>query len=170
MKQIRSRSRLRSRSAIARLQPVWPLSTNYRIRNGFGRHTMTQPRTILWFAMFAAALLLSAAPGRAQSFSFTTINVPCSACPAGIARITAIAGINPGAGIVGVYMDAVGKSNGFLLSGGQFTTIDVPGSLVGSTGALPTVARGISPSGDILGQFTAPYNPPLSTSVGFDSP
>ncbi len=131
---------------------------------------MTQLRTILWFAMFAAALLLSAAPGRAQSFSFTTIDVPCSACPAGIARRTAIAGINPGGDIVGVYTDAVGKSNGFLLSGGQFTTIDVPGSLVGSTGTLPTVARGISPSGEIVGQFTAPHNPPLSTSVGFDSP
>src|SRR5258708_23745840 len=131
---------------------------------------MTQPRTILWFAMFAAALLLSAAPGRAQSFNFVAIDVPCNACPGGIARRTAIGGINPGGDIVGVYTDAVGKSNGFLLSGGQFTTIDVPGSLVGSTGTLPTVARGISPSGEIVGQFTAPYNPPLSTSVGFDSP
>src|SRR5260370_36035976 len=117
---------------------------------------MTQARTILWFAMFAAALLLSAAPGRAQSFSFTTIDVPCSSCPAGIARRSAIAGINPGGDIVGVYTDAVGKSNGFLLSGGQFTTIDVPGSLVGSTGTLPTDARGISHSGDNVGHMTPP--------------
>ena len=131
---------------------------------------MTKPRTILWLAMLAAALLLAAVPSSAQSFSFTTIDAPCSACPGGIARRTAIGGINPAGDIVGVYTDAVGKSNGFLLSGGQFTTIDVPGSLVGSTGTLPTVARGISPAGEIVGQFTAPYNPPLSTSVGFDSP
>src|SRR5260370_2433122 len=131
---------------------------------------MRQARTILWFAMFAAVLLLSAVLGRAQWCSFTTIDVPCSACPAEIERRTAIAGINPGGDIVGVYTDAVGKSNGFLLSGGQFTTIDVPGSLVGSTGTLPTVARGISPSGDIVGQFTAPHNPPLTTSLGSHSP
>src|SRR5216683_6708382 len=147
-------------------EPVCLVFTIYKVRNGFRRHTMTQPRTILWFAMFAAAQLLSAAPGRAQSFSFTTIDVPCSACPGGIARRTAIGGINPGGDIVGVYTDAVGKSNGFLLSGGQFTTIDVPGSLVGSTGTLPTVARGISPSGEIVGQFTAPVN----SSAPMDSP
>jgi hypothetical protein len=79
-------------------------------------------------------------------------------------------GINPAGHIVGNYTDGVGKMHGFLLSGGQFTTIDVPGELVGSTGTLPTAARGIGPSGDIVGQFNAPYNPPLSTSVGFDSP
>ncbi len=129
-------------------------------------------RRHLKIAIIALGCSLPLFPARtaAQSFNFVAIDVPCNACPGGIARRTAIGGINPGGDIVGVYTDAVGKSNGFLLSGGQFTTIDVPGSLVGSTGTLPTVARGISPSGEIVGQFAAPYNPPLSTSVGFDSP
>jgi len=86
--------------------------------------------------------------------------------PGGIARRTAIGGINPGGDIVGVYTDAVGKQHGFLLSGGQFTTIDVPGALVGATGTLPTIARGINPSGKIVGQFTAPVN----SSAPMDSP
>jgi hypothetical protein len=106
----------------------------------------------------------------AQSFSFSTIDVPCPTCPGGIARRTAIGGVNPAGDIVGTYTDAVGKQHGFLLSGGQFTSIDVSGSLVGVTGSLPTVARGIGPSGEIVGQFSAPYNPPVSTSGGFDSP
>ena len=127
---------------------------------------MTQPRRILWSAVFGAVVLLLPAIAAAQSFNFSSIDVPCSNCPNGIARRTAIGGINPGGDIVGVYTDAVGKSNGFLLSGGQFTTIDVPGSLVGSTGTLPTVARGISPSGEIVGQFTAPVN----SSAPVDSP
>ncbi|HEV2387521.1 MAG TPA: hypothetical protein VGS20_09720 [Candidatus Acidoferrales bacterium] len=114
-------------------------------------------------------LLLSATPSQAQSFSFTSIDVPCAACPGGIARRTAPGGINPAGDIVGTYTDAVGKQHGFLLSGGQFKRIDVPGSLVGSTGTLPTVARGIGPSGDIVGQFTAPYNPPASTTASEDS-
>ncbi|HEY6944254.1 MAG TPA: hypothetical protein VI431_03870 [Candidatus Acidoferrum sp.] len=117
-----------------------------------------------------AGLLLFTTRSAAQSFNFTSIDVPCSACPGGIARRTALGGINPAGDIVGTYSDAVGKQHGFLLSRGQFTTIDVPGALVGATGSLPTVARGIGPSGDIVGQFTAPYNPPVSTSVGFDSP
>jgi hypothetical protein len=123
-----------------------------------------------WRMFIVLGLFMLGSNSAAQSFNFTSVDVPCSNCPGGIARRTAIGGINPGGEIVGVYTDAVGKSNGFLLSGGQFTTIDVPGSLVGSTGTLPTVARGISPSGEIVGQFVAPYNPPLSTSVGFDSP
>ena len=106
------------------------------------------------------------ARSEAQSFNFAPIDVPCSACPGGIARRTAIGGINPGGDIVGVYTDAVGKQHGFLLSGGQFTTIDVPGALVGATGTLPTIARGINPSGKIVGQFTAPVN----SSAPMDSP
>jgi len=94
----------------------------------------------------------------AQSFEFSSIDVPCAACPGGIARRTAVEGINPGGGIVGTYTDAVGKQHGFLLSGGQFTTIDVPGALVGDGGTLTTVARGISPSGEIVGHFIAPPN------------
>jgi hypothetical protein len=120
-------------------------------------------------------LLLSATPSVAQSFSFTSIDVPCSAapptsCPNGISRRSNAGGINPAGDIVGNYTDGVGKMHGFVLSRGQFTTIDVPGSLVGVEGTLPTAARGSSPSGEIVGQFNAPYNPPASTSVGFDSP
>jgi len=106
----------------------------------------------------------------AQSFNFTPIDVPCSACPGGIARRTAVGGINSAGEIVGVYTDAVGKSNGFLLRDEEFITIEVPGSLVVLSVPSPTVARGISPSGEVVGQFTAPYNPPASTSAGFDSP
>jgi hypothetical protein len=111
----------------------------------------------LAFALLSVPLLLG---GRstAESFYFETIDVPCGNCPGGIARRTAIGGINPGGDIVGTYTDAVGKQHGFLLSGGQFTTIDVPGALVGVGGTLPTIARGISPSGEIVGQYTAPVN------------
>ena len=118
----------------------------------------------------ASGLLLFTTRSAAQSFNLGTIDVPCAACPGGIARSTSAQGINPGGDIVGSYVDAVGKSHGFLLSGGQFTSIDVPGALVGVAGNLPTVARGINPGGDIVGNFTAPYNPPASTTVSFDSP
>jgi len=114
-------------------------------------------------------LLMLAATGAAQGFDYVSIDVPCSACPGGIARRTAAGGINPRGDIVGVYTDAVGAQHGFLLSGGQFSSIDVPGSLVGVAGTLPTVARGISSSGDIVGQFVAPYNPPISTTAPVDS-
>jgi len=129
---------------------------------------MTQLRKIFWFVFTAAALL----PGRvvAQAFNFSTLDVPCATCPGGIARATSDQGINPRGDIVGTYTDAVGGQHGFLLGDGQFTTIDVPGALVGIAGTLPTVARGISHSGEIVGSFTSPYNPPASTSVGFDSP
>jgi hypothetical protein len=93
-----------------------------------------------------------------QSFTFSTIDVPCSACPKGIALSTTAQGINPAGDIVGSYVDAAGRQHGFLLSRGEFTTIDVPGELMGVTGILPTVARGISPSGDIVGSYTAPVS------------
>jgi hypothetical protein len=127
-----------------------------------------QIRTYLRIAivMTGCSLSLLIARSEAQSFNFTPIDVPCSACPGGIARRTAVGGINPGGAIVGVYTDAVGMQHGFLLGGGQFTTIDVPGALVGASGTLPTVARGISPSGEIVGQFTAPVN----SSAPADSP
>lgn len=120
------------------------------------------------------ASLLPAASVTAQTFNFFPIDVPCSSappfsCPNGVARRTAAGEINSGGDIVGVYTDGVGKQHGFLLSGGQFTTIDVPGSLVGVDGTLTTTARAIGPSGDIVGQFTAPYNPPVSTSAPIDS-
>ena len=126
--------------------------------------------SILSLGVLCVGLLAPVRPAVAQSFNFTTIDVPCAACPGGIARTTSVQGINPAGDMAGFYVDAVGKSHGYLLSGGQFTTIDVPGALVGVAGTLPTVARGINPAGDIVGNFTAPYNPPTSTGVGFDSP
>jgi len=87
----------------------------------------------------------------AQSFNFVSVDVPCSACPGGIARSTAIGGINPAGDIVGAFTDAVGGHHGFLLSQGQFTQIDVPG-------AISTSALGISPTGDIVGDYTAPVS------------
>ena len=114
----------------------------------------------------AGGLLLSATPSSAQSFSFTAIDVPCSACPGAIARSTRAEGINPAGDIVGDYKDAVGASHGFMLSGGQFTSIEVPGAIAGVAGILPTVAKGISPSGDVVGDYTTPVN----NSVPADSP
>jgi hypothetical protein len=98
-----------------------------------------------------AGLLLLPCHSDAQTFDFISIDAPCSACPGGIARRTAIGGISPRGDIVGVYTDAVGVQHGFQLSSGQFTAIDFPG-------ALSTVARGISPTGDIVGQYTAPVS------------
>ena len=109
-------------------------------------------------AQSCAGLLLLATGGAAQPFNYYTIDVPCSACPGGIARSTSAQGINPGGDIVGSYVDAVGMSHGYLLRGGHFTTIDVPGSLAGVSGALPTVARGINPGGEIVGNYAAPVS------------
>jgi len=107
-----------------------------------------------------AGLLLLGTDSAAQSFHFTSFDVPCSACPGGIARQTTPQGINPGGDIVGLYLDAVGQQHGFLLRGRTFTTIDVPGTLVGAAAIpiLPTLPRGISPSGEIVGNFTAPVS------------
>jgi uncharacterized membrane protein len=105
-----------------------------------------------------SALLFLVGASVAQSLHFTPIDVPCSACPGGIARQTVASGINPGGDIVGTYVDAVGGQHGFLLSGGQFTAIDFPG-------AVATGANGISPSGDIVGNYTAPVS-----SAPADSP
>ena len=133
---------------------------------------MTHIRILLvGLSVALAATLPSASPYRVSSgsFTYTPIDVPCDTCPKAIARRTALGGINPAGAIVGVYTDAVGMSHGFLLTRGVLSTIDVPGAIVGVTGTLPTVARGIGPSGDIVGQFTAPYNPPLSTEATVDS-
>jgi hypothetical protein len=122
--------------------------------------------------IFTSVLLI--ASGTAQTSKYISIDMPCSSappfnCPNGVSKRTAAGEINSAGDIVGVYTDGVGMQHGFLLSRGQFTTIDVPGSLVGADGALPTTARAIGPSGDIVGQFTAPYNPPVSTSAPIDS-
>lgn len=115
-------------------------------------------------------LLLVGRGGATSSFTYSAIDVPCSACPGGIALRTAPGGINAPGDIVGGFTDAVGGQHGFLLSDGVFTTIDVPGSLIGGTGTLPTTANGINPAGEIVGQFTAPYNPPVSTSATISDP
>lgn len=107
--------------------------------------------SLIALAMSLSGLLLSPAKAVAQPFNFVPIDVPCAACPGGIARRTALGGINPAGDIVGVYTDAVGKQHGFLLSGGQYTTLDAPN-------AVSTTARGISPDGDIVGQYTAPVS------------
>jgi uncharacterized membrane protein len=111
-----------------------------------------------------ATSLLLAGRGSAQSFGYTTIDVPCSAdpptvCPNGVAVQTVVSGINAGGDIVGMFIDGVSRSHGFVRTGGQYTTIDVPGELVGLTGvALATQANGINDAGDIVGTYTAPVN------------
>lgn len=133
-----------------------------------------------WILAFGALLLL-AASSAAQSFTFVSIDVPCSAfpaeapCPAttnGYSARTALGGINPAGDAVGVYTDGAGKQHGFVLSNGEFTSIDVPDSVIGLKDGkiLPTVARGINPAADIVGSFTAPYDPPRSTSATLDQP
>jgi uncharacterized membrane protein len=107
--------------------------------------------SVIGLALPLLGLLLLPDNGTAQSFNFVSIDVPCAACPGGIARRTAIGGINPAGDIVGAYTDAVGMSHGFLLSGGQFTTLDVPN-------AVSTSAGGINPAGDIVGSYTAPVS------------
>lgn len=122
---------------------------------------------LLWSLILGGALFLAASRAGAQSFHFISIDVPCAACPGGIATSTTAYGINPAGDIVGTYNDAGGGQHGFLLSGGQFSTIDVPGSLVGATGNLPTAARGINPEGNIVGSFTAPLSSSPSTSPAY---
>ena len=96
----------------------------------------------------ALGLLLPPTRGFAQTYHFATIDVPCSGCPGGIARLTNAQGINPAGAIVGTYKDAANAQHGFLLENGQFTSIDFPG-------AVMTVAKGISPGGVIVGDYTA---------------
>ncbi len=119
----------------------------------------------VWLIFGATMLQAAERPEGDVQFQFTSIDVPCSSCPGGIARRTAVCGINPYGDMVGVYTDAIGKQHGFLLSDGHFTTIDVPGALAGIAGTLPTTARGIGPSGNIVGQYTAPVS-----SAPVDSP
>jgi len=78
---------------------------------------MKPPRLIIAVVLLC---LLFTTRSAAQSFNFTTIDVPCAACPGSIARATS--------------------------------------------------AQGINLAGDIVGNFTAPYNTPISTNVGIDSP
>jgi hypothetical protein len=118
-------------------------------------------------AQSCAGLLLLTTGAAAQTFHYYTIDVPCSACPGGIARATSAQGINPGGDIVGFYVDAVGMTHGYELSRGQFITIDVPGSLADVSDVLPTVARGISPAGDLVGNYIAPVSTAPESSPDF---
>lgn len=119
---------------------------------------MKNRRHLFCSLILASALLFLVSASVAQSLRFAPIDVPCSACPGGIALQTIASGINPGGDIVGAYVDAVGGQHGFLLNRGQFTSIDFPG-------ALATSANGISPSGDVVGNYTAPVS-----SAPADSP
>jgi probable HAF family extracellular repeat protein len=112
-----------------------------------------------WIFELACGLLLPVTQSTCQSFTYTPIDVPCTACPNGKALATTAYGINPAGDVVGTYTDTTGR-HGFLRKDGQFKTIDVPASLVGGSlaTALPTSANGISPDGDIVGNFTAPVN------------
>lgn len=107
--------------------------------------------SIIGMALSLSGLLLLPEKSAAQSFNFVPVDVPCAACPGGIARRTTIGGINPAGDIVGAYTDAVGMSHGFLLSRGQFTQLDAPN-------AVSTGAAGINPAGDIVGSYTAPVS------------
>jgi hypothetical protein len=122
------------------------------------------PASLIGLAQALSGLLLFSAGSAAQSFQITSIDVPCSACPGGIASATSAQGINPAGDIVGAYVDAAGRQHGFLLSHGQFTTIDVPEDLPSVAGT--TTAAAINPSGDIVGNYKAPVN----TAVAFGSP
>lgn len=127
------------------------------------------------FGVVCGLLFVVGRVAAVQSFTFYTIDVPCSGCPGGIARSTAVSGINASGTMVGVFTDAVGGRHGFLLRRDRFTSIDVPGLLVGVAGTLPTGLNatcciGINPAGDIVGSFTAPYNPPVSTTASIDDP
>src|SRR5579864_8315012 len=107
--------------------------------------------SVIALALPLLGLLLLPDNGAAQSFNFVSVDVPCAACPGGIARRTAISGINPAGEMVGTYADALGMQHGFLLSRGQFTTLDVPG-------AVSTTAKGINPRGDIVGAYIVPVS------------
>jgi hypothetical protein len=103
-------------------------------------------------------LLIFAASGLAQTYHFASIDVPCSGCPGGIARLTNAQGINSAGVVVGTYKDAANAQHGYMLWHGQFTTIDFPGSVT-------TIARGINPGGQIVGSYTDPVVPGTTCSA-----
>lgn len=123
---------------------------------------------VIGIAMSVSGQLLLPSNGAAQPYALYTIDIPCTACPGGIALSTSAQGVNPGGDIVGWYTDNHGthgyRLTGYqlsegMLTGGDIVTLDVPGSLMGVGGTLPTSAAGISPSGDeIAGNFTAPFS------------
>ncbi len=114
-----------------------------------------------WIFGLICSLLLTIAQSAAQSFTYVSIDVPCSvfpggaACPpSGYAVATIANGINAGGDLVGSYTDGNGISHGFLLRDGRFSTIDV-----GFPWAAFTLgAYGISSAGDIVGRYRAKPN------------
>lgn len=90
-----------------------------------------------WAAVMAP--LFGALPnGRAESYTFATIDVPG-------ANFTRAHGINNSGQIVGQYQDTASfATHGYLLSGGNLSTIDFPG-------VVNTSAQGISDLGQITG-------------------
>jgi probable HAF family extracellular repeat protein len=81
---------------------------------------------------------LSQVPGQAAPV-FSTIDFPG-------AVLTNAQGINAGGEVVGFYVDTLGKTHGFVMSGGAYRSIDYPN-------ADATQLRGIGPSGDVVGTY-----------------
>ena len=96
---------------------------------------------------------LSERGGSPSDFTFTPIDVQGAVG-------TQAWGINARGDIVGSYIDAAGRSHGYLLRKGEFTTIDYPGSVF-------TEARGIGPGGDIVGIYRNAGDNPAVDLHGF---
>ncbi len=95
--------------------------------------------SLLSVLSLACILTILSGPTFAQSFTFTSIDVPG-------ASLTAAEGISPGGAVAGLYTDSAG-THGFVLRGAVFSPpIDYPG-------AISTDARGISPTGAVVGTF-----------------
>jgi len=86
---------------------------------------------VTWAAVLAT-LIGAVSNGRAESYTFTMIDVPG-------ANFTRAHGINNSGQIVGEYQDTFG-THGYLLSGGSLSTVNFPG-------VVNTSAQGISDSG-----------------------
>jgi len=93
----------------------------------------------------AAVLVNLVQVGRADSYTFTPINVPG-------ATNTTVTGIDNAGQIVGHYSGT--QFHGFVEDGGRFTIIDPPGS-------VGTHPLGINSAGQIVGWF----NPTITASI-----
>lgn len=83
-----------------------------------------------------------------RSLTFTTVDVPG-------AIGTSVLGIGPGGDLVGRFVDAAGRTHGFLLDGDRLTVIDYPG-------AEYTEALGIGPGGEVVGSYRLPGEPTVN--------
>ena len=93
-------------------------------------------------AILLALGLVAVRPVHAQTYTFTTRDVPGS-----LGGSTIASGINDAGQIVGQYMDAAGQ-HGFLYTpGAGFTSIDAPAATGG------TYASGINNAGQIVGNY-----------------